>query len=482
MKRLALLCLLFCFLLPAAPARATTRTLARDLRQTLTLSRSDGGAVSALLDGREQSYQKLSAGCSLRISAQEPVSSLYLVFDRIPQPFLLIDEKSGREVRVGEDSFLHLYLDIRALFGQPLTAMNLRFAAESTTVLADLYAYSDGALPDSVQVWQPPCEEADLLLISTHSDDDQLYFAGLLPTYTARGASVQVAYFIHHWDTHDRPHETLNGLWHAGVRHYPVISDFPDRYSESADAAKKLLERDGFSEDDVLLFQTRLLRRFRPLVVVGHDLAGEYGHGAHCYNARTLTEALLLAKDADYDPESAAQYGVWDTPRCYLHLYAENEVTADFDIPLEAFSGKTAFEVSKEAFALHRSQQVFSSLTQWIDHEKASEITRFSPCAYGLYYASEEAVAQADFFADMLTYAERAEQARREQEAAAEQEAAKQAAKDEQSEKSAASAAETAEAPAKRADIQVFWVAALAVLSALCVLLFCLLMRRRPKR
>ena len=43
-----------------------------------------------------------------------------------------------------------------------------------------------------------------------------------------RGLKVQVVYMTNHNDTQSRPHELLNGLWVVGIRHYPVISDFPD--------------------------------------------------------------------------------------------------------------------------------------------------------------------------------------------------------------------------------------------------------------
>ena len=36
---------------------------------------------------------------------------------------------------------------------------------------------SAGELPDFVQIWNPPCEKADMMIITTHSDDEQLFFA-----------------------------------------------------------------------------------------------------------------------------------------------------------------------------------------------------------------------------------------------------------------------------------------------------------------
>ena len=40
-----------------------------------------------------------------------------------------------------------------------------------------------------------------------------------------------------------------------------------------------------------------------------------------------------------------------------MHLYHKNPVVLDMERPLSAFGGKTAFEVAKEAFLMHKSQQ-----------------------------------------------------------------------------------------------------------------------------
>jgi hypothetical protein len=123
----------------------------------------------------------------------------------------------------------------------------------------------------------------------------------------------------------------------------------------------------------VLAFQVEMLRRFKPVVVVGQDLNGEYGHGAHKLNALTLTEALDLSGDGKNFPQTAAAYGVWDVPKAYLHLYAENGLVMDWDIPLSRFGGRTAFEMAVEGFAKHVSQQPYFSVRQsgtWQDCRK----------------------------------------------------------------------------------------------------------------
>ena len=207
-------------------------------------------------------------------------------------------------------------------------------------------------MPDFVQVWLPPCEEADILLFPTHGDDEHLFFGGTMPYYAGeKGKKVQICYMTNHWNEQPRPHEQLDGLWTVGVRNYPVMSPFNDVYVADLDAAQS---RYGA---DFMRYQIEMLRRFRPLVVIGHDINGEYGHGAHMLAGRTLLKSVERAADPEYDAPSAEKYGVWEAQKLYLHLYSENKIVMDWDKSLEAFGGRTAFEVAEDGYRQHLSQQ-----------------------------------------------------------------------------------------------------------------------------
>lgn len=423
MKKAFLLCMLFLFLLgqvSVVAALETSEKQARDLTIAADLIFSDGRGVMPVKDRNRETYLSVASDVVLTVSSEEPISSVYIEFDRAPTNWFLQDESGNDAVSCGEERFLHQFVDVSALFGSPQTDLVLTFA--SSCAISDVFLYSDGALPDIVQRWEPARGACDLLLFATHSDDDQLFFAGLLPTYTARGLRVQVTYFVHHNPTHVRPHELLDGLWHTGVVRYPVISSFPDAYSESAEQAERNFNSSGFTHEEIVRWQTELLRAFRPLVVVGHDIQGEYGHGQHMYNTKTLMEAVSLSPVSTYDTESLYTTGVWDVPRCFLHLYEKNPITLDFDRPLEFFGGRTAFEVSKEAFSFHLSQQ-WTWFKDWVSVDRADEIRQYSPCEYGLFYSAEgETGIENDLFAGLMTYAEReAEEERRVQEALAAQ-------------------------------------------------------------
>lgn len=384
MKRIAV-----CFLFAVAAALLSLNVFAEEPSpaeaEELTISLSCPGVDTGhILDRNETSYTKLP---SVTLSSDSPVYSLYIEFDRIFGEWSLSD--GSVSVVCGKDGFLHEYVDVASAFGYAPKKLTLTFTGAEASV-SEIYAFGNGELPSWVQVWEPPCERADLVLFSTHVDDEQLFFAGILPYYAGeRKLAVEVVYFTTPFTYHNRQHEQLNGLWTVGVRSYPISGEFIDAYSESAKKAYSDQEQYGFSRDDMVLFQVEMIRRFRPHVIVGHDINGEYSHGQHIINCETLMEALPLAADETFDPDSAAKFGVWDTPKTYIHLWKENEIVMDWDTPLEAFGGKTAFEVTQEGFLCHKSQQ-WTWFRNWIfgknnTIKKASQIKSYSPCKYGLY-------------------------------------------------------------------------------------------------
>lgn len=418
--------LVFCLADIGAAAEESADT--KELTKAATIE-CTGAAV--LTDGDETTYTKIADGGSVKITSDEGMASLYIIFDRIYGEWTLSDGMT--EVVCGQNFFLHEYVDVAELFGYLPMSLTLTFSGHDCR-LSELHIFGDSEVPAWVQRWEPPCDEADLLLVSTHIDDEQLFFAGILPYYAGeRGLAVQVVYFTSPFTYHDRPHEQLNGLWTVGVRNYPVSSEFIDAYSETAEDAYAHQKKYGFEREDIVRFQVEMIRRFRPHVIVGHDIDGEYGHGQHIINCETLMEAVELAADATYGMDAISEYEVWDTPKTYIHLWKENPIVMDWDTPLEVFDGKTAFQVSQEGFLCHESQQR-TWFRRWMlgkngEITKAAEIKTYSPCLYGLYRTN---VGLDDIGGDMFenipqSYAEiEAEEIRRQEEALAEAEKKRQ--------------------------------------------------------
>lgn len=399
MGKLALLLSLLLFCAPAAKGEGT-------LGEERVVAAGGIPEVSMLFDGEEQSPQHIEDGAWLWLDCAPECASVYLIFDRPYGTLTLADRETHEEITVDTGGMLHFFLDLEECFGYSPQAATISFS-DGEGELNELYLFPPGEVPDWVQRWQQNPGEADLLLLSAHGDDEQLFFAGLLPFYAGeKGYRVQVVYFTDHRNlTTHRVHEMLDGLWAVGVRDYPVFGPFDDYYTFDLEDAYRYYEDCGFSRQGLLSFVTEQLRRFRPLVAVGHDLAGEYGHGMHQLTADLLTKAVAVSADPEAFPQTAEEYGPWQVPKTYLHLYPEKEIVMDWDVPLASFDGMTAYEVTRDrGFPCHKSQ-VADFAWYYRGADRAEDVGKYSPCRYGLYSSTVgEDTGAGDFFEHLEHY------------------------------------------------------------------------------
>lgn len=434
MRRLFWLCCVIFFLVLCAPEACAAE--AEEISGKALVTGAAGmGSVNPLFDGRTMESVKIRDSGSLTLEHEKGIGSLYLIFGQEYGTYTVTDPAAGEQRLFGTDGYLHEFLDLEREFGYAPSRIQISFE-NGDAKLAEVHAFTAGEVPDWVQIWQPPLEgETDLALFSTHGDDEQLFFAGMLPYYARElGYNVQVVYMTGHRNMSvRRSHEMLNGLWAVGIKNYPVFGPFGDYNTTSRAAAYQIYRNKGITREDILSFVVENIRRFRPKVAVGHDLDGEYGHGMHMVYAELLCEAVGIASDSLQYPESAEDYGTWDVPKTYLHLYPDQKIVMDWDIPLLSFDGMTAFEVTKElGFPCHESQQTFFRY-YFSGVEKASDIRENSPCEFGLYRSTVgEDVQKKDFFENVTTYAqdELAEERLQEEIARAEAEARERAARE----------------------------------------------------
>ena len=422
-----LFAVLLCLSLLFAFVPAASAALPGDITASTTISGTGYDSFSFLTDGDQENYRTSGSSASITLKNSFGMAGLYLLFDLEYGSYTITDVTTGQVFTAGTNRMLHEYIDLQTAFGTCPTELKIAFDNGSVR-LSELYVFTDGTLPDFVQTWQAPLDgKADLVLFATHGDDDQLFFAGLLPYYATRSeCAVQVVYLTDHRNlTKARTHEMLNGLWAVGVRAYPVFGQFADfRIDDLKDTYDEYRYSYGVSETQLQSFVVEQIRRFRPQVAVGHDLQGEYGHGMHMVYADLLVKALEITGDASQFPESAQKWGTWDIPKLYLHLYDENTITMNWDVPLDAFDGMTAFQVTqKYGYPCHKSQQ-YTWFTRWINGSsgeitKATQIDTYSPCKFGLYRSTVGPDAEKnDLLENIIPYAtqERLEQERLEQE------------------------------------------------------------------
>ena len=290
----------------------------------------------------------------IAITAPEgkPIAGLYVCFGNMPESWEIQTSDDGKDwftAVPGDTRFLHAYVALP----QPAQHVRLVVTSEKKTALRinDLFVLSEGDLPDWVQVWQPTEEKADILFLSTHPDDELIFFGGAIPTYAVeQQRKVVVAYFTRSNTT--RSSELLNGLWHMGVRTYPVIGNFKDSYAKNLKAAYKSAGGKGKVNEWIV----GLYRQYKPEVVVTQDTNGEYGHKQHMMIADAAQNCIALAANEDEFTASTIAYGTWQVKKLYLHLYPENQITFDWTVPFKSMNGATGIELAEEAYTLHKTQ------------------------------------------------------------------------------------------------------------------------------
>ena len=193
--------LLLAVLLSAAVSveAAAVETDARDITGECGLECAAEYAGEALLDGDRLSPFSMPEGTQVTLTHPEGIASLYLIFDRDYGEYSVTDNDSGVTEIWGDQRFLHDFVDMEGLFAHAPTSVTLSFE-NGDVWLNEITAFSAGAVPSYVQKWEwPEDERADLILFSSHCDDEQLFFAGLIPYYAGElNDQVQVVYLTDH--------------------------------------------------------------------------------------------------------------------------------------------------------------------------------------------------------------------------------------------------------------------------------------------
>ena len=356
---------------------------ANDISKEITYT-ENGTVVNKINDENIKTSYKVNNGSSITIhSESNNIKQLYIIYELSCQKGKLVSDKN-EEVILGSNGFLHEYVNLKT------AASEVTLTFDDDVNINEIDVFTDGETPYYVQKWVKETK-TDLMIFSTHADDEQLFFAGVMPTYINQGKKVHVVYLARHdvgsYYAPNRLHEQLDGLWTLGVTDYPTFGLIPDAYSENIDVARSQMNSAGFTDNDVIKFDVEQIRLYKPKVILGHDENGEYSHGQHILNTATLKEAVFKAADQTYTEVNLDAY---NTPKFYIHLYdIDNKTELDYDIPLEKYDGKTAYQVSKEGYSKHLSQQ-YTWFTRWLngnnnEYTSSKQITKYNPAYWGLY-------------------------------------------------------------------------------------------------
>jgi LmbE family N-acetylglucosaminyl deacetylase len=336
-----------CPLFPGTASAAGT-----DITKTCTVTLSDGKSAASLTDGLGyKGFTASGTGTSVTITPPSGTAVTGLWLSWLTPPGAYTIENAGGTI-VHSQSNEECYIEFVDI---PQTAQSGALTLRSAGVLAlgEVRVFS-GPPDEKVKTFVPPAEQCDILIIAAHPDDDVLYFGPIVPAYAVnRGYKVQVVILTP--CSRRRIEECMYGQWMLGNRFTPVFGPFKDVYSESLAVGERAWGAEAVSE-----YIVEQIRRFKPSVVIAHDLEGEYGHGAHMVAAKHTLLCVKSSADANFHPASAGLHGVWTVAKCYLHLYKQNAVVMNWNMPVPSMGGKTALAIARTAFLEHVTQAPFN--------------------------------------------------------------------------------------------------------------------------
>lgn len=341
-------CILLSSLLLPCPAYADTTAVAVDLTPLCHVSADNHAGqhikditdTSVFTDSTFFPYERVS----ISWAASVPVRAVLISFHSEPPLYQILqyDENDALLSEQAGPAFVNgvVYVSDQT--------RRVTFVSIEHVRVCELYAYGEGTIPN-VHPWQPIPEKLDYLVIGMHPDDETLFMGAIVPMYGSEEGKCG-SVLVMATRNRNRKNEALNAIWTLGLRSYPILETFPDLVQCGTKGEVQ------FSKELIVKRLVSVIRKRKPEVIFTHDLQGEYGHWQHKRLSESVLEAVLLATDSSYDPESYALYGTWTVKKLYLHLYPKNRLQLKVTAPLTSFGGRNAVDVAREAFRCHASQ------------------------------------------------------------------------------------------------------------------------------
>ena len=183
------------------------------------------GNKNKLLDGNAGTiWSYKHKGAYVGVKLPEDVEAGWLrvewVFD--PRAYELIEYDADKNVlrqRTQADMFPNIYSMYELLPGTKLIQLKLTAKDQS---ICRIGVYSSGELPADVQLWNPPVDKADLMVVSAHQDDEIIFLGGTIPYYAVALKKPTVVVYMadcgsyrrySHHDLYHRRYQVRNRRW-----------------------------------------------------------------------------------------------------------------------------------------------------------------------------------------------------------------------------------------------------------------------------
>lgn len=357
-KRLAVLFIALAFLLCVVPFAQAENEAVEYSRQCTISPRDVREDSHRLFDADLQTRVYLNAAEELTLSWSEdtPIRQVLLQWYRLPSSFrisFLNKELTVVETRNGVTEFFDFCIDV------PQDVFGVSITSTEQLNISTLRTFGEGELPVTVFDWNPLQQSVDYMLVAAHQGDETLCFGSVIPTLSGIHKASGVTLFLTEKDR-ARIAESINSVWTLGQRTHPLFGEF-----RPLEGRKGIAKVEGYwDEDEAILLLVRQLRRYKPAVVISHSVEGEED-GQHALVSRLVQEALPLAANAQFDPESVEQYGQWAVSKLYLHLYEQNALVLDAAAVIDGVAISEIVTAADSCYVLDgRDATVVPNMTQ----------------------------------------------------------------------------------------------------------------------
>jgi len=229
--------------------------------------------------------------------------------------------------------------------------------------------------PAQTYNWLPPTNKITLMAVWAHPDDEGIAGGGSLPYYSGvLNVPTMLVCMTYGWGD-QRDNELRAAAWTYGLRYAPLFGQFADinssnvpnnPYTNTIDMTWDYWAGVGFKGDgsDVAAGKARAInyvaeqiRRYRPDVIITHDINGETGNDNHKATAYAVMQAFSVAADPTATATNLVGLAPWQAKKLYVHLYPINRLFHEYwENPYPSLGNQTPRQVATTGLHCHVSQ------------------------------------------------------------------------------------------------------------------------------
>lgn len=257
MQKILSALLVLCCLTGALPT-ASAQEEAGFLDARYTVSERKNAYVSFLSDEDVMTRMPVAASETLTMDWDKAAGGVYIQWHTLPDDFVVEQyDQSG--------ALLSSAVYVTERFDHTLTlnagCRRIMLSAAGGLAVSTLRPYSTGGLPQDVELFDEPVNDADLMLVVAYPGEEYTLLGGLIPAYTVEH-EIETALVIAASQSRAQIAETLHALYALGVRAHPYFLGAVDNgqnTAKSLEAAWKPYEVQSQLEALLLRLTPRVL-------------------------------------------------------------------------------------------------------------------------------------------------------------------------------------------------------------------------------